>query len=46
MTTDGTVLVERFPGIEDYCRMRVEARMSAKTADAAWVRVVGIITIP
>jgi GNAT superfamily N-acetyltransferase len=28
-------LVERFPGIEDYRRLRVEAGLSAKTAEAA-----------
>ncbi len=28
-------LVERFPGVEDYCRMRIAAGMSPKTADAA-----------
>jgi GNAT superfamily N-acetyltransferase len=35
MTTEEIVLVERFPGVEDYCRMRVEAGMLAKAADAA-----------
>jgi GNAT superfamily N-acetyltransferase len=28
-------LVERFPGVEDYRRLRVEAGLSAKTAEAA-----------
>jgi GNAT superfamily N-acetyltransferase len=28
-------LVERFPGVDDYCRMRVAAGMSPKTPEAA-----------
>ena len=28
-------LVERFPGVDDYCRLRVEAGMSPKTKQAA-----------
>jgi GNAT superfamily N-acetyltransferase len=32
---DGIELVERFPGIEDYRRMRVEAGLSPKTLEAA-----------
>ena len=31
----GIELVERFPGVEDYRRLRVEAGLSAKTAEAA-----------
>jgi GNAT superfamily N-acetyltransferase len=32
---DGVVLVERFPGVEDYCRMRAVAGMSPKSEEAA-----------
>jgi GNAT superfamily N-acetyltransferase len=35
MNTDGIELVERFPGVEDYCRLRVAAGMSPKSTEAA-----------
>lgn len=35
MTTDDIALVERFPDVETYRRMRVEAGLSPKTAEAA-----------
>jgi GNAT superfamily N-acetyltransferase len=35
MNTDGIELVERFPGVEDYCRLRAAAGMSPKSPEAA-----------
>ena len=35
MTTDEIVLVQRFPDVETYRRMRVETGLSPKTAEAA-----------
>jgi len=35
MTTDGIALVERFPDVETYRRMRVEAGLAPKTVEAA-----------
>jgi len=32
---DEILLVERFPDVEDYCRLRIEAGMSPKTPEAA-----------
>lgn len=31
----GVELVERFPGVDDYCRIRIAAGMTPKTAEAA-----------
>jgi GNAT superfamily N-acetyltransferase len=35
MNTDGIELVERFPEVEDYCRLRAAAGMSPKSHEAA-----------
>ena len=35
MNTDGIELVERFPDVEDYCRLRAAACMSPKSHEAA-----------
>lgn len=35
MGEDSIQLVERFPGVDDYCRLRVEAGLSPKTREAA-----------
>ena len=35
MAADDYVLIERFPGIDDYCRMRAATGLSPKTAEAA-----------
>jgi GNAT superfamily N-acetyltransferase len=37
MTRDGIELVERFPGVDDYCRLRGLAGMSPRTLEAARV---------
>jgi len=35
MNVDGIELVDRFPGVDDYCRLRAAAGMSPKSHEAA-----------